>query len=69
MSPFFRDEFLAPALHFFSVDQGGSAGRGFMREGVNLLQIYNMDSGNPMELDPHVDLNESVFLLYFWLFA
>ena len=26
-----------------------------------LLQIYNMDSGNAMELDPHVDPNESVF--------
>ena len=30
-----------------------------MREEVNLLQIYNMDSGNAMELD--VDPNESVF--------
>lgn len=28
---------------------------------VNLFQIYNMDSGNAMELDSHVDPNESSF--------
>jgi len=65
-SPFFRDELLAPVLHFVSVteEKGGSAGRGLYHERskeVNLLQIYNIDSGNAMELDPHVDLNESVF--------
>lgn len=53
MSPFFRDELLAPVLHFVSVDEekGGSAGRGLYREKskeVNLFQIYNMDSGNAM---------------------
>ena len=67
VSPFFRDELLAPVLHFVSVDRGergGSAGRGLYHERskeVNLFQIYNMDSGNAMELDPHVDPNESVF--------
>ena len=66
VSPFFRDELLAPVLHFVSVteEKGGSAGRGLYHERskeVNLLQIYNIDSGNAMELDPHVDLNESVF--------
>lgn len=30
------------------------------KQGGQLLQIYNMDSGNAMELDPHVDPNESV---------
>jgi hypothetical protein len=58
-SPFFRDELLAPVLHFVSVDRGerGSAGKGLYHERskeVNLLQIYNMDSSNAMELDPVV---------------
>lgn len=65
-SPFFRDELLAPVRHFVSVDRGerGSAGRGLYHERskeVNLLQIYNMDPGNAMELDPRVDPNKSVF--------
>ena len=51
VSPFFRDELLAPVLHFVSVDrgEGGSSGRGVYDERskeVNLFQIYNMDSGN-----------------------
>jgi len=54
VSPFFRDELLAPVLHFVSVGRGerGSARRGFYHERskeVNLVQIYNMDSGNAME--------------------
>lgn len=68
VSPFFRDELLAPVLHFilslWTEEKEGSAGRGLYHERskeVNLLQIYNMDSGNAMELDPHVDPNESVF--------
>jgi hypothetical protein len=41
------------------VDRGerGSAGKGLYHERskeVNLLQIYNMDSSNAMELDPVV---------------
>ena len=51
-------------LSLWTEEKGGSAGRGLYRERskeVNLLQIYNMDSGNAMELDPHVDPNESVF--------
>ena len=60
MSPFFRDELLVPVLHFVSVDRGerGSARRGLYHERskeVSLFQIYNMDSGNSMELDSHVD--------------
>lgn len=65
-SPFFRDELLAPVLHFVSVDRGERGLRGkrvvpWEKQGGQLLQIYNMDSGNAMELDPHVDPNESVF--------
>ena len=51
VSPFFRDELLVPVLHFVSVDRGE----------IRLFQIYNMDSGNSMELDSHVDPNESSF--------
>jgi len=66
VSPFFRDELLVPVLHFVSVDRGerGSARRGLYHERskeVSLFQIYNMDSGNSMELDSHVDPNESSF--------
>ncbi|KAG1362037.1 hypothetical protein COCNU_10G002560 [Cocos nucifera] len=46
------------------VSYGGSAGRGLYHERskeVNLLQIYNMDFGNAMELDPHVDPNDKIF--------
>lgn len=53
VSPFFHDELLVPILHFilslWTEEKGGSAGRGLYRErskGVNLLQIYNMDSDN-----------------------
>lgn len=51
VSPFFRDELLAPVLHFVSVGRGerGSSRRGLYherRKEVNLFQIYNMDSGN-----------------------
>ncbi|KAG6504778.1 hypothetical protein ZIOFF_037125 [Zingiber officinale] len=45
-------------------EKGGSTGRGLYHERskeVNLLQIYNMDSDNAIELDPRVDPNESVF--------
>ena len=53
VSLFFRDELLAPVLHFVSVDrgEGGSARKGLYHERskeVNLFQIYNMDSGNAM---------------------
>ncbi|PPS14181.1 hypothetical protein GOBAR_AA06395 [Gossypium barbadense] len=49
------------------MDRGerGSAGRGLYHERskeVNLFQIYNMDSGNAMELGFHADPNESSFL-------
>jgi len=55
-SPFFRDELLAPALHFLSLwteEKGGSSGRGLYderRKEVTLFQIYiyNTDSGNAM---------------------
>ena len=66
MSPFLRDELLALVLHFVSVDRGERwlSGKGVVpweKQEGQLLQIYNMDSGNAMELDPHVDPNESVF--------
>ena len=51
-------------LSLWTEEKGGSAGRGLYRERskeVNLLQIYNMDSGNAMELDPHVDPNDKIF--------
>ncbi|KAG6516205.1 hypothetical protein ZIOFF_026654 [Zingiber officinale] len=51
-------------LSLWTEEKGGSAGRGLYHERskeVNLLQIYNMHSGNAMELDPRVDPNESVF--------
>ncbi|KAG6487952.1 hypothetical protein ZIOFF_056691 [Zingiber officinale] len=51
-------------LSLWTEEKGGSAGRGLYHERskeVNLLQIYNMDSDNAMELDPHVNPNESVF--------
>ena len=40
-------------------DKGGSAEGCTMKRSkeVNLFKIYNMDSSNAMELDPHVDLN------------
>ncbi|KAK5812428.1 hypothetical protein PVK06_027858 [Gossypium arboreum] len=48
------------------MDRGerGSAGRRLYHERskeVNLFQIYNMDSGNAMELGFHADPNESSF--------
>lgn len=65
VSPFFRDELLVPVLHFVSVDRGerGLSAKRFVpsEKEVNLFQIYNMDSGNSMELDSHVDPNESSF--------
>ncbi|KAK5839691.1 hypothetical protein PVK06_008518 [Gossypium arboreum] len=45
-------------------EKGGSAERGLYHERskeVNLFQIYNMDSGNAMELGFHADPNESSF--------
>ena len=57
VSPFFRDELLAPVLHFVSVDRREKGLRGKrivtwekQGKGVNLFQIYNMDSGNAVEL-------------------
>ena len=35
----------------------------------SLIQIYDMDSGNAMELDSHVDPNELSFLRYFYCFS
>ena len=49
---------------YLPTKKGGSAGRELYRERskeVNLFQIYNMDSGNAMQLDSHVDPNESFF--------
>ncbi|KAK5837603.1 hypothetical protein PVK06_006329 [Gossypium arboreum] len=49
---------------FRALEKGGSAGRGLYHERskeVNLFQIYNMDSGNAMELGFHADPNESSF--------
>lgn len=65
MSPFFRDELLAPSPPFFILslwteEKGGSSGRGLYDERgkeVNLFQIYNTDSDNAMELDSYVDPN------------
>ena len=37
MSPFFPDELLAPALHFFSVDRGK---RGSARRGGKSIRFY-----------------------------
>jgi hypothetical protein len=53
VSPFFRDELLAPVLHFVSVDrgEGGLGGkRSVPGEKQGGLQIYNMDSGNVVGL-------------------
>lgn len=61
MSPFFRDELLAPSPPFFFLwAEEGSSGRGLYDERgkeVNLFQIYNTDTDNAMELDYHVDPN------------
>ena len=51
-------------LSLWTEEKGGSAGRGLYHERskeVNLFQIYNMDSGNAMELDFHLAPNESSF--------
>ncbi|KAH1064678.1 hypothetical protein J1N35_029665 [Gossypium stocksii] len=51
-------------LSLWTEEKGGSAGRGLYHERskeVNLFQIYNMDSGNAMELGFHADPNESSF--------
>ena len=49
-------------LAFVSVDRGerGLSAKRFVpsEKEVNLFQIYNMDSGNEMELDSHVDPND-----------
>lgn len=57
-SPFVRDELFgtSPTFFLFSLwikEKGGSAGRGLYHErskGVNPFQIYNMDSGNAMNV-------------------
>lgn len=66
LSPFFRDELLTPVLHFVSIDrrERGSTGRELYHERskeANQFRIYNMNFDNAMELDPHVNPNESVF--------
>ena len=61
VSPFFRDELLAPVLHFVSVGRGEKGLGVYMREARRSTSFKYTTWILAMQLDSHVDPNESSF--------